>query len=122
MALFWCQDMRTKLVQEAYMAKQDDYVRITLRLPPGLHKDLVELAGPASLNAYIVLRLEEAVANERSMIATYGSEEPLPHPDGISAADLEAENLALSMEAFERRIRSAIAEALREVLGERNRK
>lgn len=39
------------------MAKQDDWVRITLRLPPELHAYLSEQAGAGSLNAEIVDRL-----------------------------------------------------------------
>jgi len=42
------------------MAKQDDFVRITLRLPPDLHKQLIEAAGASSLNAEIVARLERS--------------------------------------------------------------
>ena len=40
------------------MAKQDEYVRITLRLPPDLHARLLDSAGAKSLNAEIVDRLE----------------------------------------------------------------
>lgn len=40
------------------MAKQDDWVRITLRIPPNLHYDLLQAAGANSLNAEIVTRLE----------------------------------------------------------------
>jgi len=43
------------------MAKQDAYVRITLRLPAELHRSLVEAAGAQSLNAEIVERLEATV-------------------------------------------------------------
>src|SRR5690242_1146235 len=47
--LNWC-------YQDA-MAKQDDYVRITLRLPPYLHQMLLESTSAESLNAAIVTRL-----------------------------------------------------------------
>jgi hypothetical protein len=46
------------------MAKQDDYVRITIRIPAELHADLVKSAGPRSLNAEIVERLSESVFND----------------------------------------------------------
>jgi len=40
------------------MAKQDDWVRITLRLPHELHQQLVQASSAASMNAEIVHRLE----------------------------------------------------------------
>lgn len=40
------------------MAKQDDWIRITLRLPGDLHLKLVEAAANSSMNAEIVSRLE----------------------------------------------------------------
>lgn len=43
------------------MAKQDDYIRITLRLPQDLHARLSELAGAKSLNAEIVDRLTDSL-------------------------------------------------------------
>jgi hypothetical protein len=46
------------------MAKQDDWVRITLRLPPELHEMLVGQAGAGSLNAEIVERLIKSVEQE----------------------------------------------------------
>jgi hypothetical protein len=42
------------------MAKQDEFIRITLRLPPELHKKLTEAAGAGSMNAEIVARLEKS--------------------------------------------------------------
>lgn len=39
------------------MAKQDEWSRITLRLPKELHEQLVDSAGAKSLNAEIVERL-----------------------------------------------------------------
>lgn len=46
------------------MAKQDDYVRITTRIPPDLHTALVKLAQKTerSLNGELVARLQVAVA------------------------------------------------------------
>lgn len=41
------------------MAKQDDWTRITLRLPPDLHQRLSSAAEANSLNAVIVAALEE---------------------------------------------------------------
>jgi hypothetical protein len=40
------------------LAKQDDWVRITLRLPPELHDRVAKSAGPTSINAEIVHELE----------------------------------------------------------------
>lgn len=42
------------------MAKQDDWARITLRLPPELHARLTNEAAAASINAEIVGRLEQS--------------------------------------------------------------
>lgn len=46
------------------MAKQDDYIRITTRIPPELHSALVELAKKTerSLNGELVARLQIAIA------------------------------------------------------------
>lgn len=44
------------------MAKQDDWSRITLRLPRDLHEVLVDRAGVKSLNAEIVERLERSLS------------------------------------------------------------
>lgn len=44
------------------MAKQDDYVRITLRLPPDLHEALLKHAASKSLNAEIVERLSKSMS------------------------------------------------------------
>ncbi|MBU0643403.1 MAG: hypothetical protein KJ731_08915 [Alphaproteobacteria bacterium] len=41
------------------MAKQDDWTRITLRLPRDLHARITAAVGAASLNATIVTSLEE---------------------------------------------------------------
>jgi hypothetical protein len=41
------------------MAKQDDWTRITLRLPRDLHSRITAAVGAASLNATIVTSLEE---------------------------------------------------------------
>ncbi|WP_319499344.1 toxin-antitoxin system HicB family antitoxin [uncultured Cohaesibacter sp.] len=42
------------------MAKQDTWARITLRIPPELHKKLTKAAAEKSLNAEIISRLEES--------------------------------------------------------------
>lgn len=42
------------------MAKQDDWIRITLRLPGDLHARLVEAAASSSMNAEIVERLSDS--------------------------------------------------------------
>lgn len=46
------------------MAKQDDFVRITLRLPPDLHEKLRDATGAGSLNATIVDRLDQSFHRE----------------------------------------------------------
>lgn len=45
------------------MAKQDDYIRITARLPPEVHDALVEMANRTerSLNGELVARLQAAL-------------------------------------------------------------
>lgn len=40
------------------MAKQDDYVRYTIRLPAPLYEKVREAAGEKSVNAEIIARLE----------------------------------------------------------------
>lgn len=47
----------TSLVIKAAMAKQDDYVRYTIRVPSDLYRRLQEAAGEKSVNAEIVQRL-----------------------------------------------------------------
>ena len=42
------------------MAKQDEWTRLTLRLPPELHERLVEAAKTSSMNAVVVNALGEA--------------------------------------------------------------
>lgn len=42
------------------MAKQDDYVRYTIRVPADLYARLQEAAGAKSVNAEIVVRLEQS--------------------------------------------------------------
>lgn len=49
------------------MARQDDYIRITLRIPGELHAKLVGLAGEASLDAEIIHRLERSVMEREAM-------------------------------------------------------
>jgi hypothetical protein len=79
------------------MAKQDDYVRITIRLPPELHAKLVQSAGPHSLNAEIVNRLKESadfderMANLRDFAYSNASSEAAPGntPDEKIAALIE---------------------------------
>ena len=52
--------MRTILVQMVAMAKQDDWVRLTVRLPPDVHARLSDAVavGANSMNAEIVERLQ----------------------------------------------------------------
>ncbi len=48
------------------MGKQDDWVRVTLRLPPDLHEKLTRAAEATSLNGEAVLRLEKSFENQGS--------------------------------------------------------
>lgn len=80
------------------MAKQDDWVRITLRLPPELHEQLKERAGAGSLNAEIVEALEYATAD-------YG-------PRGV--ADLVVRVYAPDTAMPIEEIRSGVAELLKD--------
>lgn len=58
---FGVKTFRTISVHMYSMAKQDEFIRITLRLPPALHARLTKIAGAKSLNAEIVSRLEESI-------------------------------------------------------------
>jgi hypothetical protein len=66
------------------MAKQDSYVRITIRIPAELHADLVKSAGARSLNAEIVERLSDSVfddhrrADVRAFVRGGGGAEDAP--------------------------------------------
>lgn len=51
---------KTPKRKEWALAKQDEWTRITLRLPPELHGKLTESAGVGSLNAEIVERLDRS--------------------------------------------------------------
>lgn len=44
------------------MAKQDDWKRITLRIPPDLYDRIAEAAGASSVNAEIIARLEATLS------------------------------------------------------------
>ena len=48
------------------MAKQDDYVRYTIRVPEPLYRRLQKAAGEASVNAEIVRRLEQTFELDRT--------------------------------------------------------
>ncbi|MBS7741421.1 MULTISPECIES: hypothetical protein [unclassified Chelatococcus] len=67
------------------MAKQDDYIRITLRLPQDVHRRLIEAAGPRSLNAEIVTRLQNTLDLDEGLSSDPSPgyehmEEPPPYP------------------------------------------
>ena len=49
------------------MAKQDDYIRITLRMPPTLHRALALAAGEKSLNAEIIERLADSIYSQAGL-------------------------------------------------------
>ena len=70
------------------MAKQDDYIRITTRIPPEVHDALVELANRTerSLNGELVARLQVAIAlaqdelrphTARQKTASYDAADPV---------------------------------------------
>lgn len=46
---------------------RDNWVRLTLRLPPDLHELITENAGPLSLNAAIIKLLEDALNMESEL-------------------------------------------------------
>ncbi len=74
MTLIWCQ---LKLARMS-VAKQDEYARITLRLPPDIHAKLIERAGAKSLNAEIVTRLTKTLAEDQMIDDGYpGPEEEI---------------------------------------------
>jgi hypothetical protein len=47
------------------MAKQDEFVRVTIRIPPALHRKLAEAAQADSMNSQIITRLERSFDAER---------------------------------------------------------
>ena len=50
---------------------RDNWVRITLRLPPELHKQLLDNLGNLSLNTSIIQRLEWSFGNKPGQIYSY---------------------------------------------------
>lgn len=97
------------------MAKQDDYIRLTIRLPKDLHEALVTRTAnaPHSLNVEIVKRLAQSLLSElptketADMLEEY-NESQRKHP---SVRDPE---IAAILEQMSRNI--AENRALREVL------
>ena len=53
------------------MAKQDEWKRITLRIPPDLHERLTAAAESASLNAVIIDALDEKYPNPQVNLNEY---------------------------------------------------
>lgn len=55
------------------MANQDDYIRITLRIPKALHEHLSASAEETSksMNAEIIARLEESYFDHKSPVQNY---------------------------------------------------
>lgn len=49
------------------MAKQDAFVRYTIRVPADLYADLQKAAGMKSLNAEIVARLKDSITAEKAL-------------------------------------------------------
>ncbi len=49
------------------MAKQDDWQKITLRMPSDLHRRLVDATGANSLNAEIVERLRKSLDGDDAL-------------------------------------------------------
>lgn len=76
------------------MAKQDDYIRISLRMPPDLHQKLTERAGPLSLNAFIVTRLTEALKADEFL--DYVLTEDAEHHSLFDAQDNMLKNRLIS--------------------------
>jgi len=68
------------------MGKQDDFIRITLRLPPELHRQLQEAARTSSLNAEIIKRLEESF--EQRVVVF--------EPDANTPVDIPAASAAIT--------------------------
>lgn len=46
------------------MAKQDDFIRVTVRIPPALHEKLRGVALSKSINAEIIDRLEASFVSD----------------------------------------------------------
>lgn len=90
---FWCQYIFKRLTDNHGMAKQDDYIRITARIPPEVHDALVELAKKSerSLNGELVARLQIAIAM---------AEEELPQPQTAVRQNEEKYNIEDPVEAL----------------------
>ena len=91
------------------MAKQDDYIRITTRIPPEIHSALVELAKRTerSLNGELVARLQIAIALAEEELhpykvaqikAQYQAGDPLPELiEIIKALSVEKQRALLEL-------------------------
>lgn len=79
------------------MAKQDEYIRLTIRIPKEIHAELEKLAGPRSLNAEIVERLSDSVYDEdrrrRMRDFAYGND-----PSGLAPGNNPQEKVAALIE------------------------
>lgn len=66
---FGVKTFATEMVHNRSMAKQDDWVRLTVRIPPELHDKLqtAVTVGPNSMNAEIIARLDESFYPLRGM-------------------------------------------------------
>lgn len=83
---------------------RDDWSRITLRLPPQMHKDLLDQAGALSLNATIVQRLEASLRNdEEAKLAESLLQQATKERE-------EASKEVQELNTLHRELRSAIAE------------
>lgn len=65
------------------MAKQDDYVRYTIRVPADLYAQLQSAAGEKSVNAEIVARLERSFA-EYMTLSDHGLEQVLKQASAVT--------------------------------------
>lgn len=91
------------------MAKQDDFVRITLRLPPWIHSQLTEMAGPGgSLNAEIIRRLQRSV--EDSLLGP-------PKPSHFLRVVLDGRDQSLSIRQVQEHVAAAV-DALKDPIHE----
>lgn len=94
-------------------SERDAWVRITLRLPPELHSDLVQLAGDSSLNTTIVQRLASSVSDDDLVaIIRHGAKLTREKADEeLKAAKLE---VAKAYEMMEQAKRASFEEGKRQ--------
>lgn len=112
------------------MAKQDDWVRLTVRMPPELYERLADTVarGPLSMNAEIVDRLENSFASDHAVNQNQfeRSAKQIAYEAATEAAKLTIENYINSLDSqhnrdFEVLSRLMARQIREEILSERKK-